>query len=182
MPPDGDFCGSLLGGLSPQPLPHSNTRIPPFSIPSNYSTQYLEMILFTDSLTLELAAAQLCSTQHGLSPKSFFIYLFVPLYWLPCPYLAVAAAIPLASHPHPHEFLEADHWKILASGFCRCRPKDLQTARKPALENFNAADGCSWLCLWPCPWPCLWPCILAYRLDPRIWYRASHCMINADAN
>ena len=35
--------------------------------PSPPTTQYLETILFTDSLTLELAAAQLCGAWHGLS-------------------------------------------------------------------------------------------------------------------
>ena len=38
--------------------------------PSPPTTRYLEIILFTDSLTLELAAAQLCSTRHGLSPSA----------------------------------------------------------------------------------------------------------------
>ena len=38
--------------------------------PSPPTTRYLEIILFTDSLTLELAAAQLCNTRHGPSPSA----------------------------------------------------------------------------------------------------------------
>ena len=67
--PDGDFCWIASSKRSVRSQCHSAT--PEYHpSPSPPTTRYLEIILFTDSLTLKLAAAQLCSAWHGLSPSA----------------------------------------------------------------------------------------------------------------
>ena len=66
--PDGDIVlRKIFDSLCSQCHSATHEHHPSTSPPT---TRYLETIRFTDMLTLKLAAAQLCSAWHGLSPSA----------------------------------------------------------------------------------------------------------------